>query len=69
VDYDLHMYDENSFVNALADAAPDMLVIKMLSKERITLGSNKNYLAFVNVSTDSDMFFEALAMYIQDRAC
>jgi len=68
VDYDLQMYDENSFVSAISDAAPNMLVIKMLSKERITLGSNKNYLAFVNVSTDSDMFFEALVMYIRDRA-
>jgi PAS domain S-box-containing protein len=68
VDYDTQMYDENIFVAALTDAAPEMLVIKMLSKERITLGSNKNYLAFANVSTDSDMFFESLAMYIRDRA-
>jgi len=68
VDYDLQMYDENSFLTAISDAAPDMLVIKMLSKERIALGSNKNYLAFANVSTDSDMFFESIAMYIRDRA-
>ncbi len=68
VDYDLQVYDETGFVSAIADAAPEMLVIKVLSKERITLGSNKNYLAFVNVPTDSDMFFESLVMYIRDRA-
>jgi PAS domain S-box-containing protein len=68
VDYDLQMYDENGFMNAVAAAAPEMLVIKMLSKEHIALGSNKNYLAFSNVSTDSDMFFESIAMYIRDRA-
>ncbi len=68
VDYDLQMYDENSFMNAAAAAAPGMLVIKMLSKERIAFGSNKNYLAFANVSTDSDIFFESIAMYIRDRA-
>jgi len=68
VDYDIQMYDENSFVSALTDAAPELLVIKMLSKERITLGSNKNYLAFVNVSTYSEIFFESLTMYIRDRA-
>jgi len=68
VDYDIQMYDESSFVSALTEAAPEMLVIKILSKERITLGSNKNYLAFVNVSTESDMFFESLTMYIRDRA-
>ncbi|MDR2693202.1 MAG: response regulator [Chitinispirillales bacterium] len=68
VDYDLRMYDENGFINAVDDAASGMLVIKMLSKERIALGSNKNYTAFVNVSTDSDMFFESIAMYIRDRA-
>jgi len=68
VDYDPLMYDENGFINAITDAVPELLVIKMLSKERIALGSNKNYLAFDNVSTDSDMFFESIAMYIRDRA-
>jgi PAS domain S-box-containing protein len=68
VDYDLQMYDENSFINSMTDIVPELLVIKMLSKERIALGSNKNYLAFANVSTDSDMFFESIAMYMRDRA-
>jgi len=68
VDYELRMYDENRFLNMIADIAPKMLVINMLSKERIALGSNKKYTAFTNVSTDSDMFFESVGMYLRDRA-
>jgi hypothetical protein len=68
IDYDTRNYDARGFENAVNAAAPGMLVIKILSTERVALGSNKNYLAFADVPTDSEMFFESLAMYMRDSA-
>jgi PAS domain S-box-containing protein len=66
VDYELPMFDEKSFADGVAEAAPDTLIIKMLCNDQISLGSNKDYAAFVNTPIDSDRFFESITMYIRD---
>jgi PAS domain S-box-containing protein len=66
VDYELPMFDEKSFADGVAEAAPDTLIIKTLCKDRMSLGSNKDYVAFVNTPLDSDRFFESVTMYTRD---
>jgi PAS domain S-box-containing protein len=67
VDCDLPLFDEGSFAKEAAAAAPDTLVIKILSKDEISLGSNMDCAAFTNTPIDSDRFFESLTMYIRDH--
>jgi len=66
-DCDLPLFDEGGFTKEAAAAAPDTLVIKILSKDEISLGSNMDYAAFTNTPIDSDRFFESLTMYIRDH--
>ena len=67
VDCDLPLFDEGSFAKEAAAAAPDTLVIKILSKDEISLGSNMDCAAFTNTPIDSDRFFESLTMYVRDH--
>jgi signal transduction histidine kinase len=68
IDFDFLLFDDNGFLEEIAAAAPKKLIIKILSRDQVSLGSNRDYVAFINTPIDSDMFFESLAMYIRDRA-
>ncbi|MDR3011671.1 MAG: response regulator [Chitinispirillales bacterium] len=66
-DLDQPYFDENEFADKAAAIAPNVLIVKILSKDLISIGSNKNYVAFNNTPIKSERFFEALTMYISDR--
>jgi PAS domain S-box-containing protein len=67
VDYDAHALDESALSEGIAEAAPDALVVKILSRDRVALGSNRGCAALANAPIDGDAFAESLAACI--RGC